>query len=789
MDKDRLKKLEQLFEEAILLEEPHRSAYIDKHCGEDALLKKEVGSLIKHAGNASGFFDQLKGTVSHITQVEPTPEQVGPYRINRILGKGGMGTVYEGQDPGTGKPVAIKCLSSFQIMHDVALNRFKREISAIGKLNHPNVCKIIDFDLSATIPYLVMPFIKGVPLSTLLEEGPLPYDRAISLCIALFEGLRAAHQHGIVHRDIKPANLMITPDDQLIILDFGVAKMDQEGGLTQTGDLIGTLNYMSPEQIKGEKVDHRTDQWSAGAVLYEMLSGKRPYADKKSIVQIAIALEQEPFERLSAWVPTLPDETDAFVDQLLARSPQDRFASSDDVLEQLSLLRTLPPASPDRKKPPRPYYTSSTSGKNSVRKAPWFVVTMTMLGFTLLLLTAYVLKSAIDAGNSSRVDDFFTRAPFTLKGMQKGDAVFFDYNNDGIDDLITSGETRPEGDINRQTILYRFEEGEFKPAEIAFPGLLASSIVVADFNGDHIEDLVLAGRRAEGETMQVDSSSVFYYEGNGNTFELKTASLQPFWRGLQIAADFDLDGDNDLFYAGRLEPGPAPVEKKYVSVSALYKNQNHDFVDSEVAFPALDLPIGQWVDVDSDSDPDLFLSGVLHGQDEGLSLVYLNHNGTLEATEVAIPATDFGDHSWCDIDQDGDLDVALIGRNLPERIPFSEIYLNNEGTFTPLKAGLAPAYRGQVLCVDVNGDQTNDLLIFGQDENHAAVSRLYLQEANLQFTHTDIALPSYPEPVVAWSEQGINERPLLFLSGYHPRNGLEAHLYYIDQAYRQKAHP
>ena len=780
MDKDHLKKLEQLFERASLLEEPHRSAYIDKHCGEDARLKKEVESLIKHAGNASGFFDQLKGTVSHITQVEPTPEMVGPYRIIRVLGKGGMGTVYEGQDPGTGKPVAIKCLSSFQIMHDVALNRFKREIIAIGKLNHPNVCKIIDFDLSAAIPYLVMPFIKGVPLSTLLEEGPLPYDRAMSLCIALFEGLQAAHQHGIVHRDIKPANLMITPDDQLIILDFGVAKMDQDGGLTQTGDLIGTLNYMSPEQIKGEKVDHRTDQWSAGAVLYEMLSGKRPYADKKSIVQIAIALEQEPFERLSSRVPILPDETDAFVDQLLARSPQDRFVSSEAILKQLSFLRTLPPASPDRKKPPRPFFASPTSTKNKVQRAPWSVVTMIMIGLSLFLITVYALMPTGDAEETSRVDDFFTRAPFTLKGVQKGDAVFFDYNNDGFDDLIISGETRQEGDINRQTILYRYDEEEFKPAEIAFPGLIASSIVVADFNGDQIEDLVLAGRKAEGDTMQVDSSSVFYYKGTGNTFELTSTSLQPFWRGFQVAADFDLDGDNDLFYAGRLEPGPAPVEKKYVSVSALYENRNHAFVDSEVAFPALDLPIGQWVDVDLDTDPDLFLSGVLYGKNEGLSLIYQNHNGTFEATEVAIPGTDFGDHSWCDIDQDGDLDVALMGRNLPERIPFSEIYINNGGTFTPLEAGLAPAYRGQVLCVDVNGDQANDLLIFGQDENHTAISRLYLQEANLQFTHTEIALPSYPDPVVAWSERGIDDRPLLFLSGYHPQNDMEAHLYYLD---------
>ena len=202
---------------------------------------------------------------------------LGPYTLRAELGHGGMGVVYTAQDPRLKRQVAIKVLPPDLIRDDTAKQRFLQEAQAASALDHPNICTI--FEINETTDgqlYLVMAYYEGETLQKGIERGPLALDDAIDIATQVGQGLAEAHGAGIVHRDIKPANLLIAKGGMIKILDFGLAKLAGAEGVTQTGTTVGTVAYMSPEQARGEEVDHRTDIWSVGVVLYEMMTGE-PY--------------------------------------------------------------------------------------------------------------------------------------------------------------------------------------------------------------------------------------------------------------------------------------------------------------------------------------------------------------------------------------------------------------------------------------------------------------------------------------------------------------------------------
>ncbi len=277
------------------------------------------------------------------------PSDFGPYRIIEVLGGGGMGIVYKAEDTRLGRTVAIKILPPDLMRDPLAKARFLQEARAASSLDHPNLCTVYDVgETAARQLYLVMPCYDGETVRRRIDSrGPLPVAEALDLAAQALKGLAKAHRHGIVHRDIKPANLIVTGDGVLKIVDFGISKLaGAAADLTRTGLAIGTPSYMSPEQTMGQEVDARTDLWALGVVLYEMLSGSRPFtgASEPALQAGIVGREPEPIRRLR---PDVPAEAEGILRRLLAKNREERYTSAEAVLDDLRvLLGTVASAAP-----------------------------------------------------------------------------------------------------------------------------------------------------------------------------------------------------------------------------------------------------------------------------------------------------------------------------------------------------------------------------------------------------------------------------------------------------------
>ena len=275
---------------------------------------------------------------------------LGTYEIGPPLGAGGMGEVYRARDAKLRREVAIKVLPASVAADAEALARFEREALAVAALSHPNILSIYDFGSAAGVTYAVMELLEGGTLRSLLGDGPLPVSQAVDLALQVARGLSAAHGKGIVHRDLKPENLMVSADGHVKILDFGIAKQaeprreDETSAETLTertgpGAMVGTLSYMSPEQVRGHPVDARSDLFSLGAVLYEMLSGKRAFRKESAAETMAAILLLEPAEP-PASIPGVPPALAQVVARCLEKRPEKRFASARDLAAALTEVRT-----------------------------------------------------------------------------------------------------------------------------------------------------------------------------------------------------------------------------------------------------------------------------------------------------------------------------------------------------------------------------------------------------------------------------------------------------------------
>jgi serine/threonine-protein kinase len=257
---------------------------------------------------------------------------ISHYRILERLGGGGMGVVYRAQDTRLDRTVALKFLPLEWSQDPVLRERFSREARAASGLDHPHICTIFDVGESPEGQlFIAMAFCPGETLKGRVQRGPMPADEAAGFAIQIAEALEAAHEAGIVHRDIKPANILITDRDQVKIVDFGLAKLAGEAAVTRQGSVVGTPAYMSPEQANGEEVDPRSDVWALGAVLYEMLAGRRAFAaDHERAILLAITTKDPtPVETMR---PEVPAELIRIVRRCLKRDPAKRYQSASEVL-------------------------------------------------------------------------------------------------------------------------------------------------------------------------------------------------------------------------------------------------------------------------------------------------------------------------------------------------------------------------------------------------------------------------------------------------------------------------
>ncbi|HEY2905550.1 MAG TPA: protein kinase [Vicinamibacterales bacterium] len=267
-------------------------------------------------------------------------ETIGKYQIVRVLGQGGMGRVYEAVDPIIGRRVAIKTISANIVADEEARARFFREAQAAGRLSHHNLITIYDIGEADGSPYIVMEYLDGADLSRTIRGGRLSYDRKLQIMIDVCEGLAYAHGRDIVHRDIKPANIFITAHGQLKILDFGLAR-GTLSDVTQTGRIVGTPNYMAPEQIRGDEVDHRADIFAAGVVFYELLSGRKAFEGDSVATTMYKVLESHP-QPVHLLDSALPPALSLVVERALAKEKTARYQTSSELLDALLQMRGSP---------------------------------------------------------------------------------------------------------------------------------------------------------------------------------------------------------------------------------------------------------------------------------------------------------------------------------------------------------------------------------------------------------------------------------------------------------------
>jgi serine/threonine protein kinase/Tol biopolymer transport system component len=377
MTPERWALIKRLYDTAQALQPADRVAFLADACPGDEKMRHEVQALLEQPVATADFLDFVGGPAVPLnaeTDDDVAPSlmgrRLGPYQLEALLGRGGMGEVYRARDSRLDRTVAIKVLPSRLAQHPQAGERFEREARAIAALNHPHICTLHDTAMHDGINFLVMEYLEGETLAARLERGPLRLAEALLCAIQIASALDRAHGIGIVHRDLKPANIFLTgrvgplgradegrharrvsPTDALYakLLDFGLAKAvtsalasqatehTRERELTEPGLIVGTVQYMAPEQIEGKPADARTDLFALGLVLFEMLTGRRPFeGDSRANVMAAI-LEREP-PVVSSLQPLATASVDRVVSTCLAKDPEDRWQTARDLLRELKWL-------------------------------------------------------------------------------------------------------------------------------------------------------------------------------------------------------------------------------------------------------------------------------------------------------------------------------------------------------------------------------------------------------------------------------------------------------------------
>src|SRR5262249_47884773 len=356
MDADRWRQIETVFQTALKSDPDVRSLFLEEACVDDAELREEVRTLLVAHEEAGSFMDTTALAVAAALEA-PDPlslaqvQSLGPYRIITHIATGGMGDVYLARDAKLDRKIALKVLSAEFASDHERVRRFRQEARAASALNHPNIITIYDIGEEAGFHYIAMDVVEGDTIRQRLADRGVTINEALDVIIQAAGALEAAHQAGIVHRDIKPENIMLRPDGYAKVLDFGLAKLadlrptettpnitPRHEVNTEPGIVMGTARYMSPEQARGLNLDGRTDVFSLGVVLYEMITGEPPFKGDTAIDAVAAMLNTEP-PPLAARAPHAPPELEAIVSKAMRKDRQQRYETMGQFLAQLTGLR------------------------------------------------------------------------------------------------------------------------------------------------------------------------------------------------------------------------------------------------------------------------------------------------------------------------------------------------------------------------------------------------------------------------------------------------------------------
>ncbi|MGQ0543143.1 MAG: serine/threonine-protein kinase, partial [Blastocatellia bacterium] len=359
MGRTRLEQIEDIYQAVIDQPKARRSSFLDDSCGEDDELRREVESLLRYEDASSNFMDSPPALLAAEMLAQEDEKhtlvdgQIRHYRIERLLGEGGMGEVYLAEDTRLHRRVALKVLPQSIVGDAERLMRFEREAQAASALNHPNILTVHEFGEDKGVHFIASEFVEGLTLRHRLVAGRLETVEALEIAIQVSSALSAAHESGITHRDIKPENIMVRRDGYIKVLDFGLAKLTQKQSpstsagsedptqallRTKPGAVMGTAAYMSPEQVRGRHVDARTDIWSLGAVIYEMVTGRRPFSGETQADTFVSVLSSEPAP-LSSYVHDLPAELEWIVSKALTKNVDSRYQTSKELRADLDRIK------------------------------------------------------------------------------------------------------------------------------------------------------------------------------------------------------------------------------------------------------------------------------------------------------------------------------------------------------------------------------------------------------------------------------------------------------------------
>ena len=471
----RWKKVFDLFQSTVERAPEERAAFLDEACHGDEAMRREVESLLTSHERAENFievpaFEVAPELVTADTAGPLVGKLIGHYRIESLIGIGGMGEVYLARDERLGRKAALKFLPPSLTTDETQLGRFKNEARTASALNHPNILTVYEIGAEGNLQFIATEFIEGVTVRDALASGRMSAQRALEIAVQVASALAAAHDAGVVHRDIKPENIMLRPDGYVKVLDFGIAKLTEQRqasndhrvettALLQTrpGLVLGTAHYMSPEQARGQKVDARSDIWSLGVVLYEMVAGCPPFRGETPSDCIAAILTADPAP-VSSISPDLPARLESILLKALRKNSDERYQTVKEMLADSRTLKSELEA--DSSLPQTKARAESIVSKIKHRKRGL------LLTMAAALLAAAAVASYFFFGATARLADEKSIAvlPFENLSEEKSNAYFAD----GIqDEILTRLSKIADLKVISRTSTQRYKKTHQNLSEIA----------------------------------------------------------------------------------------------------------------------------------------------------------------------------------------------------------------------------------------------------------------------------------------------------------------------------------
>ena len=473
MKAERWKKVSDLFQSAVERAPEERAAFLDEACHGDEGVRREVESLLASHDRAENFievpaFEVAPELVTNDRSGALVGKVIGHYRIESLIGVGGMGEVYLARDERLGRKAALKLLPESLTTDQTQLIRFTNEARTASALNHPNILTVYEIGADGNVRFIATEFIEGITLRGSLASARIDPQRAVEIAVQVASALAAAHDAGVVHRDIKPENIMLRPDGYVKVLDFGIAKLTEQRSTsddrnleatallrTRPGLVLGTARYMSPEQARGQKVDARSDIWSLGVVLYEMVAGSPPFRGETPSDCIAAILTAEPPPLSGVW-KDVPRKLEFILQKALRKNSDERYQAITEMLADLRVLKgklEVETSSPESKADGDSLVSKIERHKRGV-----------LASLAAALLAAVAAGYFFVAPAPPRNEKSIAVLPFENLSEDKSNAYFAD----GIqDEILTRLSKIADLKVISRTSTERYKDTTQKPSQIA----------------------------------------------------------------------------------------------------------------------------------------------------------------------------------------------------------------------------------------------------------------------------------------------------------------------------------